>query len=126
MEATSTWIQRNCQMDTIEAFGKRMGVNKLVDAIGIEHIDSAHLLLYSAVILTATIFLIGRQIRKNGPKATLLLRSRSADPEKPTDLNTYTAKRMKPTERPPGSESTSLTQKRQLAGLTENCSLDPK
>lgn len=105
MEATSTWIKRNCRMDTVEAFGRKMGTDKLVDAIGVEHIDSAHLVLYGVVILTAALFLVGRQIRKNGPKATLSLRPRSPDPEKPTDLNTYTAKRMKPTERPPGSES---------------------
>jgi hypothetical protein len=33
------------------------------------------------------------------------MRSRSPDPEKPTDITTYAAKRMKPTERPPGSKS---------------------
>lgn len=105
MEATATWIQRHCDMDAIEDFGRRIGTDKVVNAMGIPHVDSAHVVLYGAVVLAATLYLIGRQIRRNAPKATLSSRSRSPDPEKPTDVTTYAAKRMKPTERPPGSKS---------------------
>ena len=104
MEATTTWVQRNCNMNTIEDFGRRIGTDKIIDAMGIQHIDSAHIIIYGAVILAATLYLVGRQIRKSVPKATLSSRPRSPDPEKPTDVTTY-AKRMKPTERPPGSKS---------------------
>jgi hypothetical protein len=93
-------------MDSIEGFGKKIGTDRVVKAMGFQHVDSGHVVLYGAVILAATLYLIGRQIRKNAQRATLLFRSRSPDPEKPTDLTTYAAKRMKPTERPPGSKST--------------------
>lgn len=92
-------------MDSIEDFGKRIGTDRVVNAMDIQHVDSAHVLLYGAVIVAATLYLVGRQIRKNALKATLSIRSRSPDPEKPTDVTTYAAKRMKPTERPPGSKS---------------------
>jgi hypothetical protein len=104
MEATTIWIQRHCNMDSIEDFGRKIGTDRVANAMSIQHVDSAHVLLYGAVILTATLYLIGRQIRKNAPKATLSSRPRSPDPEKPTDVTTYAAKRMKPTERPPGSK----------------------
>jgi hypothetical protein len=104
MEATTTWIQRHCNMDTIEDFGRKIGTDRIVNAMGIRHIDSAHVVVYGAVVLAATLYLVGRQIRKSVPKATLSSRSRSPDPEKPTDITTYAAKRMKPTERPPGSK----------------------
>jgi hypothetical protein len=93
-------------MDLIEDFGKKIGTDKLVKTMGIQHIDNAHVILYGAVILAATLYVVGRQIRRNVPKATLSSRSRSPDPEKPTDVTTYAMKRMKPTERPPGSKST--------------------
>lgn len=93
-------------MDMIEDFGKRMGTDKIINAIGTHRVDSAHVIVYGAVILAATLYLVGRQIRKDGPKASLSLRPRSPDPEKPTDVTTYAAKRMKPTERPPGSKHT--------------------
>jgi hypothetical protein len=92
-------------MHRIEDFSKRIGTDKTIDAIGIEHVDSAHLIVYGAVLLAATLYVVGRQIRKSGAKASLLTRSRSPDPEKPTDITTYAAKRMKPTERPLGSKS---------------------
>ena len=91
-------------MDTVEEFSKRIGADKIVVAMGIQHVDSAHVIIYGTVILAVTLYLAGRQIRKSVPKATLSSRSRSPDPEKPTDVTTYAAKRMKPTERPPGSE----------------------
>jgi hypothetical protein len=92
-------------MDRVEDFSKRIGTDKFIDAIGIDHVDSAHLIVYGAVILAATLYLVGRQIRKSDAKVSLLMRSRSPDPEKPTDITTYATKRMKPTERPPGSKS---------------------
>ena len=92
-------------MDSIEGFGKRVGTDKVVNAMGIQQVDSNHVILYGAVILAATVYLIGRQIRKNASKATLSSRSRSPDPEKPADVATYVSKRMKPAERPPGSKS---------------------
>lgn len=105
MEATTTWLRRHCSMDTVEKFGKKMGTDKIVNAMGVQHVDGAHIIVYGAVILAAALYLVGRQIRRSVPKATMSLRSRSPDPEKPTDVTTYAAKRMKPTERPPGSES---------------------
>jgi hypothetical protein len=104
MEATSTWIQRNCHMETVEDFGKRMGTDKIINAIGLDHVDGTHVIVYGAVILAATLYLVGRQIRKSGAKVSFSIRPRSPDPEKPTDVTTYAAKRMKPTERPPGSK----------------------
>jgi hypothetical protein len=91
-------------METVEDFGKRIGADKIINVFGIEHVDSAHVIVYGAVILTATLYLVGRQIRKSGAKASLSIRSRSPDPEKPTDITTYAANRMKPTERLPGSK----------------------
>jgi hypothetical protein len=99
-------------MDSIDDFGKKIGTDRVVNAMGIQHVDSAHVLLYGAVILVATLYLIGRQIRKNAPKATLSTRPRSPDPEKPTDVTTYAAKHMKPTERPPGSKSKTIVSHR--------------
>jgi hypothetical protein len=104
MEAISTWIQRNFHMDRVEDFSKRIGTDKIIDAIGIDHVESLHLIVYGVVVLAATLYIVGRQIRKSGAKASLSTRSRSPDPEKPTDITTYAAKRMKPTERPPGSK----------------------
>ena len=112
MEATTTWIQRHCNMDSIDDFGKKIGTDRVVNAMGIQHVDSAHVLLYGAVILVAALYLIGRQIRKKAPKATLSTRPRSPDPEKPTDVTTYAAKHMKPTERPPGSKSKTIVSHR--------------
>lgn len=105
MEATTTWIQHLCNMDSIEDLGKKIGTDKIVNAFGIQHVDSAHILIYGAVILAATLYLIARHIRKHASKATPSSRSRSPDPEKPTDITAYAAKRMKPSERPPGSKS---------------------
>jgi hypothetical protein len=92
-------------MDKVEELGKRIGTDKIINAIGIENVDGAHLIVYGAVFLAATLYLVGRQIRKSGARASLSIRSRSPDPEKPTDVTTYAARRMKPTERPPGSKS---------------------
>lgn len=92
-------------MDIVEDFGKKLGTDRVVNVMGIQHVDGAHIIVYGAVILAAALYLVGRQIRRSVPKATLSLRSRSPDPEKPTDITTYAAKRMKPTERPPGSKS---------------------
>lgn len=89
----------------VEDFVKQIGADKVINTIGAHRVDSAHVVVYGAVILAATLYLVARQIRKTGPKASLSLRPRSPDPEKPTDVTTYAANRMKPTERPPGSKS---------------------
>lgn len=108
MESASNWIHRNCRMDTAEALGKKMGTDKVIKAIGIDHVDSAHVVIYGAIVLTAILYITASQIRKKVPKATLSSRPRSPDPEKTTDNeSSSTGKRVKPTERPPGSQSAS-------------------
>lgn len=103
MESVSTWVQRNCRMDTAEALGKKLGTDKLIKAMGTENIDSAHLVIYGAIVSIGILYLVGRQLRKTVPKAPFASRPRSPDPEKPTDLTNYAVNRMKPNERPPGS-----------------------
>lgn len=107
MESASKWIHRNCRMDTAEALGKKLGTDNIIKAIGVEHVDSAHVVIYGALVLTAVLYIAARQIRKKVPKATLSSRPRSPDPEKTTgDASSRGEKRTKPTERPPGSECT--------------------
>ena len=102
MEAASTWVRRNCRMDMLDDVWKKTGLDKLNEAINIQHVNGSHLLCYGVFVLVAALYIVGRHM-KNVSKSTLSLRSRSPDPEKPTDVTTYAAKRMKPTERPPGS-----------------------
>lgn len=90
-------------MDRLDDVWKKTNINNLTESISIQHMDVTHLLMYGAFILAATLYLVGRHM-KNVSKATLSLRPRSPDPEKPTDVTTYATKRMKPTERPPGSK----------------------
>lgn len=91
-------------MDTAEALGKKLGTDKVIKAIGVKHVDSAHVVIYGAIVLSAILYIVARQIRKKVPKASLSSRPRSPDPEKTTDDATTRETRTKPTERPPGSE----------------------
>lgn len=105
MEAAATWVQKHCRMDTAEALGKKLGTDRLIESLGVQHIDSAHLVIYGAVVTIGILYLVGKQLRKTVPKAPFVSRPRSPDPEKPTGLTDYATNRMKPAERPPGSVS---------------------
>jgi hypothetical protein len=105
ISSLSDWLQPEYYMEQIDAFSKRVKTESLIDDLRSKGTDNAHLIIYGALIVTATLYLVGRHIRKRIPSAAFAIRTRSPDPEKPIDVTTFTANRMKPTERPPGSKS---------------------
>jgi hypothetical protein len=106
MSTLSDWLQPDHYIEQIKMLSRRMKTESMVDALRPKHVDNPHLIIYGALIVTAALYLIGRHIHKNVSNASLLLRPRSPDPEKkPIDVTTFAAKRMNPTERPPGSKS---------------------
>jgi hypothetical protein len=103
MSIISDWLQPDHYSEQINVFSRKMKTESMIDALRQEGVDNPHLIVYGALIVTAALYLVGRHIRKNVSNASLSLRPRSPDPEKkPT---TFAAKRMNPTERPPGSKS---------------------
>lgn len=105
METITAWLRCNFWTEKIDVLWRKVETGGNFSASGVKHIDTARLTIYGVLILTVALFFIGRKIQKDMSKTTLSLRSRSPDPGKSTDVKTYVAQRMKPTERPPGSES---------------------
>jgi hypothetical protein len=103
MESAKVWIRDNCRMERFQQFAST-AVETRADVLTVKAVPYV-LLALAAVLLLAKFVQDRRQKR---PKTWL--KSRSPDPEKSTtsssstDLNGFTEKRMKPTERPFGSK----------------------
>ena len=108
MSTLSRWLQPEFYREQINTLKNRMETERMFKALDFKHFNNHHLMIYGALTVTAALYLVGRQIRKKPPSAALIFRSRSPDPEKPVDVTTFATKRMKPTERPPGSKSNPL------------------
>ena len=103
MSTLSNWLQPDYYIEHINVLSRRMKIESVINTLRLNHVDNPHLIIYGALIVTAALYLAGRHIRKN---ASLSIRPRTPDPEKkPVDVSTFAAKRMNPTERPPGSKS---------------------
>lgn len=73
-----------------------------IGRIDLGRID-AKLVIYGFFALVAICYLATKKIRRHGTKSYLTLRPRSPDPEKPSDITSFAERRMKPTEREPGT-----------------------
>lgn len=103
MESAKLWVRDNCRVERLQRVAEDAGVEKLLTVKAVPYI----LLALAAVALLVK-FVKDKQRQQPG---TWLLKSRprSPDPEKPTDVNTFAATRMKATDRPPGSSSPTRT-----------------
>ena len=90
------WARENCNMERVRQVAASANLERLLTVKAVPY----------ALLALAAIALLVRYVKDKQaqPKAWLKGRPRSPDPEKPTDVNTFAEKRMKPTERPPGSE----------------------
>lgn len=104
MKATAAWIRQYCDVSHVKDLGKMMGADRIVNVVDSQHVDPARLIIYGSVVLITIVYLATRQLRNKITSVTLTSRPRSPDPEKPTDVADYAASRMKPAERPPGSQ----------------------
>ena len=103
MSTLSNWLQPDYYIEHINVLSRIMKTESVINTLRLTHVDNPHLIIYGALIVTAALYLAGRHIRKN---ASLSIRPRTPDPEKkPVDVSTFAAKRMNPTQRPPGSKS---------------------
>lgn len=82
-------------------------VAKWVSEFEWHQLGGSRIAIYGIFALAAILFLAGRRIYSHGTKSYLALRPRSPDPEKPSDVANFAEKRMKPTDREPGSKSSS-------------------
>jgi len=83
-------------------------LQQVTESAGVEKMLTVKAVPYAVAILAAVVVVVkSLQNRRERPKTWFKSRPRSPDPEKPTDLNTFAEKRMKATERPPGSMSPS-------------------
>lgn len=92
MESAKLWVRDNCNMQRFRQVAEHPGVRKALS-----------LKTPWVVLFIATCVLLVRYTGARQKQAWKGGRPRSPDPEKPTDLTTFAEKRMKPTERPPGS-----------------------
>ena len=62
---------------------------------------------YWLLLVLLVLIFVGREVarRRQSNKSWLKLRSRSPDPEKSDDVGKFAKEKLKPTDRPPGSES---------------------
>lgn len=95
MESAKVWLRDNCKMERVQRVAESAGMQKLLSVRAVPYV-----LLAVAVVALLVKFVNDRQKR---PRTWLKGRPRSPDPEKPTDMNTFAEKRMKASERPPGS-----------------------
>lgn len=104
MENIKVWIRDNCDVNKL----KHLDLEKLKASatnrnLGAQDGKNA---VYALLVLAVIILLVRAAIARKNASGSILLRPRSPDPEKPTDVTTYAEKRMKPAERPPGGTST--------------------
>ena len=110
MSTLSNWLQPNHYIEQVSVLSRRMKDGNTIDVLHSKHVDTPRFIIYGALIVTAILYLAGRHIRKSNPNAPFSLRPRTPDPEKkPVDVTTFAAKRINPTERPPGSKSSPPT-----------------
>lgn len=95
MESAKLWVRDNCNMERMR---------HVVGSAGLESLLTVKAVPYALLALAAVTLLVKyfRETERR-PGAWLRSRSRSLDPEKPTDVTTFAEKRMKPTDRAPGS-----------------------
>lgn len=88
-------------MEALDAIISRLSVEKL------QHVKAADVKVTGLFLasLVAWVYLGQALIRWHKSNAPFpFMRPRSPDPEKSTDVDTFAEKRLKPTDRPPGSE----------------------
>lgn len=89
MESARLFIRDNCKIDRVQHAAASLDLRTLLNAKAIPYV----------LLALATVALAIKHFKDKQQRS---IRSRSPDPEKPTDVNTFAEKRMKPTERPPG------------------------
>ncbi|KAK6386555.1 hypothetical protein LTR65_008893 [Meristemomyces frigidus] len=94
MESAKLWVQVNCNVERLRHVAESAGMERLLTVKPVPYV----LLALAAVSLLVK-FIQGKQKRS---RTWLKSRSRSPDPEKPTDVTTFAEKRMKATDRTPG------------------------
>lgn len=98
METTKLWIRDSCRIERLQHAVESAGLERLLTVKAVPY-----LLLALAAVTLLVQFVRDKQRRQ--PRTWLKSRPRSPDPEKPTDINTFAERRMKATDRPPGSMS---------------------
>ena len=113
MENAKIWIRDNCSLDKFKAIAEHTANERLKGP------DNVKVLAYAVLAIAGFTYLVYTLLsRRKHTKSYLKLRPRSPDPEKPTDVTSFAEKRMKPAERPPGSEySNVVTSWRKLTVL---------
>ena len=91
MESAKVWTRDNCKMERLQHAASSMNMQQLLSVKAVPYV----LLALAALTLLVKYFK-DKQHRS-------VARPRSPDPEKPTDVNTFAEKRMKDSERKPGS-----------------------
>ncbi|KAK3110718.1 hypothetical protein LTR53_014710 [Teratosphaeriaceae sp. CCFEE 6253] len=96
MAITKAWIQERCNAGRIWHLAEHAGLEKMVTAKAVPYA----LLALAAIALLVKYF----KDKSQHHQSWLSPRPRTPDPEKkPTDLNTFAAQRMKPSDREPGT-----------------------
>ncbi|KAK4574100.1 hypothetical protein LTR86_001861 [Recurvomyces mirabilis] len=88
MDSAITWIRKQCDSEKMQHVSQHLLTVKAIP----------YLLLALAAILLAV-----KYIQDHTKRTQNSAHRRSPDPEKPTDVTTYATKRLKPTEREPGT-----------------------
>ena len=102
MAALREWLESNAVMEKAMSTFRGFDAKAWTGRIDLGRID-ARLAIYGLFVLAAICYLATKHIRRHGAKSYLTLRPRSPDPEKPSDITNFAEKRMKPTEREPGT-----------------------
>ena len=99
MDTSKSWIKRNCNMDRV------MELSHYAES---HELDALKTVLYSLLVFGLVVLLVRTATQKlsdwRKTKTYNRLPPRSPDPEKTTDVTSYAEKRMKPTDRAPGSK----------------------
>ncbi|TKA74083.1 hypothetical protein B0A55_05224 [Friedmanniomyces simplex] len=96
LEATKLWIRDNFGMERVQ---------RLAESIGLKNMLSVKVVPY-ALLALALVALMVKFLNDKSERSRPWLTSRPRSPDlekKPTDVNTFAEKRMKPTNRPPGT-----------------------
>ena len=96
MDSAKVWARENYKMERLQQAASSVDLQQLLSVKAVPYV----LLGLAALALLVKYF----QDKQHRSAA----RPRSPDPEKPTDVNTFAAKRMKDSERKPGSRYTEL------------------
>lgn len=95
MESVQHWIRDNCNEQKLQELRSK------VDDVAVD-ITPAH--IYIFLLATGVVYLVAKWTsKKQSTKSWLKIRPRSPDPEKSSDVAQFAEKKMKPSDRPPGS-----------------------